>query len=131
MVKARDSMAPTIAIWQLARAVRRLNAVAPHYGQPPLDNPVQLFDRCQRALVMTSPSFDFDGPQVPANVRYVGPQLDDPGWAVEAEWSPQGSQPLVLVALSSVYQNQTELLRRIAQGLGGCRSASCSPPAMP
>jgi MGT family glycosyltransferase len=118
LVKARDRMAPTIAMWLLARAARRLNAVAARYGQPPLDNPVQLLDRCQRVLVMTSPSFDFDGPQLPANVRYVGPQLDDPGWAREAEWSRQGSQPLVLVALSSVYQDQTELLRRIARGLG-------------
>jgi hypothetical protein len=41
-------MAPTIAIWLLARAALRLNAVAAHYGQPPLDNPVQLFDRASR-----------------------------------------------------------------------------------
>jgi UDP:flavonoid glycosyltransferase YjiC (YdhE family) len=67
---------------------------------------------------MTSPSFDFSGPQLPKNVRYVGPQLDDPAWAARAEWTRPGDQPLVLVALSSVYQDQTDLLRRIAQGLG-------------
>jgi MGT family glycosyltransferase len=78
----------------------------------------ELFDRCRRVLVMTSPSFDFSAPQLPANVRYVGPQLDDPDWAVGAEWSRPGSQALVLVALSSVYQDQTELLRSIARGLG-------------
>jgi len=116
--RARDSLAPGIVGWLLARTVSRLNAVAAHYGQPRLGDPFELFDRGQRVLVMTSPSFDFSGAQLPANVRYVGPQLDDPGWAADSEWSRQGSQPLVLVALSSVYQDQTELLRRIAEGLG-------------
>src|SRR5215213_7610653 len=118
LVRARDSLAPGIARWLLARTVSRLNPVAQHYGQPPLGDPFELFDRCQRVLVMTSPSFDFSGAQLPANVRYVGPQLDDPDWASDSEWSWQGRQPLVLVGLSSVYQDQTELLRRIAQGLG-------------
>jgi MGT family glycosyltransferase len=118
LVKARDRMAPTIAGWLLARTVPRLNAVAARYGQPPAGDPFELFDRCKRVLVMTSPSFDFSGPQLPRNVRYVGPQLDDPDWAARAEWTRPGDQPLVLVALSSVYQDQTDLLRRIAQGLG-------------
>jgi MGT family glycosyltransferase len=118
LVKARDRLVPTIVGWLLARTVPRLNAVAAHYGQPPVADPFELFDRCTRVLVMTSPSFDFSGPQLPANVRYVGPQLDDPDWAARVEWTRSGDQPLVLVALSSVYQDQTDLLRRIAAGLG-------------
>jgi MGT family glycosyltransferase len=117
-VKARDNLAPGIAAWLIARTLPRLNAVVARYGQPRLGSVFELFDRCRLVLVMTSPSFDFSAPQLPANVRYVGPQLDDPDWAVGAEWSRPGSQPLVLVALSSVYQDQTELLRSIAQGLG-------------
>ena len=68
-------------------------------------------------LCMTSPSFDFSTPQLPDNVRYVGPQLDDPDWAAEAKWRRQGSEPLVLVAASPLSQQQT-LLERIAQALG-------------
>ncbi|HET7475621.1 MAG TPA: nucleotide disphospho-sugar-binding domain-containing protein [Dermatophilaceae bacterium] len=115
---ARDSLAPRIATWLLARTLPRLNAVAAEYGQPRLGDVFELFDRCRRVLVMTSPSFDFSAPHLPANVRYVGPQLDDPDWAAEAEWSQQSSQPLVLVALSSVYQGQSEVLRRISHALG-------------
>jgi MGT family glycosyltransferase len=118
LVQARDRLVPAIAGWLLARTVPRLNAVAQGYGQPPIRDPFELFDRCTRVLVMTSPSFDFSGPQLPANVRYVGPQLDDPDWAAQAKWTRPGDQALVLVALSSVYQNQSELLRRIAQALG-------------
>jgi MGT family glycosyltransferase len=117
-VKARDSLAPGVATWLVGRTLPRINSVAARYGQPRLSNVFELFDRCNRVLVMTSPSFDFSAPELPANVRYVGPQLDDPDWAAGAEWSRPGSQPLVLVAMSSVYQNQTGLLRSIAQGLG-------------
>jgi MGT family glycosyltransferase len=121
VVKARDVVAPTVASWLLARTLPRLNAVAAEYGQAALSDPFELFDRCRRVLVMTSPSFDFSGPKLPANVQYVGPQLDDPDWAAEAEWSRPARYPLVLVALSSVYQDQTGLLRTIAQGLGTLR----------
>src|SRR6476620_936977 len=66
---------------------------------------------------MTSPSFDFKAPQLPDNVRYVGPQLDDPDWAVETTWQRRGSEPLVLVAMSSIYQDQIDILQRIAHAL--------------
>ncbi len=66
---------------------------------------------------MTIPSFDFVAPRLPANVRYVGPQLDDPAWA-GTEWHFHGTDPLVLVATSSIFQHQVGLLRRIARALG-------------
>jgi MGT family glycosyltransferase len=115
--RARDRLAPAVVSWLLTATLPRLNAVAGTYGQPPLADLFELFDRCQRVLVMTSPSFDFSGPHLPANVRYVGPQLDDPDWAAQVRWSRRDGQPLVLVALSSVYQNQSQLLRKIASAL--------------
>jgi MGT family glycosyltransferase len=67
---------------------------------------------------MTSPTFDFQSPYIPANVRFVGPQLDDPEWAAGDDWRPEGDDPLVLVATSSVFQDQADLLRRVADALG-------------
>ena len=78
----------------------------------------ELLDRCTEVLVMTSPSFDFQSPHIPANVHFVGPQLDDPDWAADGDWRPDGTGPLVLVATSSVFQNQVDLLRRAAGALG-------------
>jgi MGT family glycosyltransferase len=115
--KARDKVIPEVASRLLTPTLPRLNAVIERYELLPLDNVFELYDRCSRVLVMTSPSFDFSAPQLPANVRYVGPQLDDPDWAASAEWRRQGSEPLVLVATSSVYQDQINLLGRIAEGL--------------
>ena len=115
--RARDTVAPMTASWLLDRTLPRLNAVVASYGQSPLHDVFELFDRCSKVLVMTSPSFDFVAPRLPANVRYVGPQLDDPPWAV-AEWHSRGTDPLVLVATSSIFQHQVGLLRRIARALG-------------
>ena len=112
--RARHRLAPKAAQWLFARTLPRMNAVLAGYGQPPLRELFEVLDRCSRVLVMTSPSFDFALARLPDNVRYVGPQLDDPVWAAEKAWRRPDSEPLVLVATSSVFQHQTGLLQRIA-----------------
>jgi MGT family glycosyltransferase len=102
-----------------ARFLPGLNAVLAAHGQPPIADMFELFDRCTEILVLTSPSFDFSSPHIPANVHFVGPQLDDPDWAAGGDWCPDGNAPLVLVATSSVFQDQVDLLRRVATALGG------------
>ncbi len=116
--RVRDRLAPAAARWLLARTLPRINAVLVDHEQPPLREFFQLLDRCDRVLVMTSPSFDFDVPHLPGNVRFVGPQLDDPDWAAQLPWQRSGTEPLVLVATSSIYQQQADLLRRAARALG-------------
>jgi MGT family glycosyltransferase len=115
--KARDKIVPRVASALLTPTLPRLNAVVERYELLPLDTVFELYDRCSRVLVMTSPSFDFSAPQLPENVRYVGPQLDDPDWAADAKWQRQGNEPLALVATSSIYQDQIDLLQRIAEAL--------------
>jgi MGT family glycosyltransferase len=102
----------------LRRTLPRVNDVVTSHGHPPFHNLFDYLDRCTRVLVMTSPSFDFAVPHLPDNVRYVGPQLDDPDWAARGSWQDTGNEPLVLVATSSIYQDQTDVLRRIARALG-------------
>ncbi len=116
--QARDWLAPTAARWLLDRTLPRVNPVLAGHGRTPLREFFGLLDRCDRVLVMTSPSFDFTVPQLPDNVRYVGPQLDEPDWAAQISWRRRGTEPLVLGATSSIYQNQIDLLRRVAQALG-------------
>jgi MGT family glycosyltransferase len=70
-------------------------------------------------LVLSSPTFDFAAPFVPANVSYLGPILDDPSWAEpwHQPWSDSNRDPIVLVGFSSTFQNQLPLLRRVVQAL--------------
>lgn len=101
--------------------IATLNGARTASGLPPLASAFDQFARAERLLVMTSPAFDFPADDLPANVRYIGPQLDDPAWL--APWEPTASGadhlPLVLVSLSTTYQRQEDLLRRIIGALDG------------
>lgn len=72
--------------------------------------------RRQETLLLIDEEFDFPA-TFPAAVRYAGTQLDDPSWT--EPWTPQaGDAPLVLVAMSSSYQAQDAVLRRVTAVLG-------------
>jgi MGT family glycosyltransferase len=116
--RTRDALIRGAMRLVLNRYLRGLNPVLAANGRPPIRDLFELFDRCTEVLVLTSPSFDFSSPHIPANVHFVGPQLDDPDWAGSGDWRPPGDAPLVLVATSSVFQHQTDLLRRVATALG-------------
>jgi MGT family glycosyltransferase len=75
--------------------------------------------RADRILVCSSPSYDFGSGSVPANVCYVGPQLDDDQNGASGDrWADAPAQPLVLVGLSSTVMRQEGLLQRAADALG-------------
>jgi hypothetical protein len=54
------------------------------YGLDPLDDFWDQVRHARKILVMTSPAFDFPA-QIPDNVRYVGPVLDDPNYREAAK----------------------------------------------
>ena len=117
--------------WWDAAGLPGVNAVRRQYGLAPVSH---VFDqvrtaRCQ--LVLTSSAFDFPA-RLPTSVRYVGPVLDDPLWA-EVPWTPPaGDAPLVLVAMSSTFQDQAGCLQRVIAGLGtlAVRSVVTTGPAV-
>jgi MGT family glycosyltransferase len=116
--RGRDAAIRAAMRLALTPISKGLNPALAAHGRPPVRDLFELFDRCDEVLVLTSPSFDFSSPYIPANVHFVGPQLDDPAWAAVGGWRPDGDAPLVLVATSSIYQDQGDLLRRVATALG-------------
>jgi MGT family glycosyltransferase len=52
-------------------------------------------------------------------VHYVGPELADPAWSTawQSPFAADDKRPLVLVGLSSIYQNQIAVLGRIVRAL--------------
>jgi UDP:flavonoid glycosyltransferase YjiC (YdhE family) len=114
------------------RGLPRVNALRADLGLEALRH---LFDQhraAERVLVLTSRAFDFPA-ELPANVRYVGAQLDDPHWANEAGAAPPlsvgddqsglppqcpgGDEPLVLVSMSTTEMGQLDLLQRTVAAL--------------
>jgi UDP:flavonoid glycosyltransferase YjiC (YdhE family) len=115
--RARDAAMARLGGRLWARGLPQVNAARAALGLAPLAAVWQQLDRADRVLVLTSPSFDFPA-RLPANVRYVGPRLVDPGW-VEPWPPPPGDEPLVLVSLSTGHQDQLALLRRIVGAIAG------------
>jgi UDP:flavonoid glycosyltransferase YjiC (YdhE family) len=96
----------------------RFNEVRVALGLQPFRAFGEYVQRVDRALVLTSPAFDFPA-RLPANVEYVGPQHGDPGpmssW--ESPWLPEDDRPLVVVGLSTTHQAHAALLERIVAAL--------------
>lgn len=99
-------------------ALQRINALRVEYRLDPVATSWSPIQRARRQLVLTSAAFDFPA-ELPENARYVGPILDDPAWAADEAWTPPaGEGPLVLVAMSSTFQNHVMCLQRIVDALG-------------
>lgn len=114
--RARDRVMFAVSERAFDKGRDRLNAVRAEVGLAPLKHFMDQARAARRHVVMTSPDFDFPG-DLPANARYVGPVLDDPTWS-GAEWTPPpGDEPLVLVAMSSTFQDHQGTMQRIVDAL--------------
>jgi MGT family glycosyltransferase len=113
----RDRAVTALVARQWNKGLDRINALRKTYGLRPLGDFWDQVRRARKILVLTSPAFDFPA-DVPDNVRYVGPVLDDPSWAVGGSWAPPpGDGPVVLVAMSTTPQDQVDCLQRAIDAL--------------
>jgi MGT family glycosyltransferase len=117
--RLRDKAMTALALGVMRSGLPALNQARSDAGLPPIRDLFDLMDRADRILVCSSPSYDFGSASVPANTRYVGPQLDfaDRGTFDDSLLARPG-RPLVLVGLSSTVMLQERLLQRAADALG-------------
>ncbi|MGE0225238.1 MAG: glycosyltransferase [Acetobacteraceae bacterium] len=99
----------------LAEQLPALNAARAGFGLRPLTDAAQQPHMADRVLLATSQAFDFPADSLPPAVRYVGPLLDQPDWAGTwtSPWRAQDPRPLVLVALSSTFQDQQATIQAV------------------
>jgi MGT family glycosyltransferase len=118
--RMRDAMLQSLNKRSLAVGLPALNAARAQIGQDGLQDPCEQVERATRILVLTSTSFDFEAERRPESVVYVGPQLEDPLWS--QAWHEQQSggneTPLVLVGLSTTFQDQGPVLQRVLNAIG-------------
>lgn len=119
--RARDAALVAMVNRVFAKGLPSLNAVRSEHGLPPLTSFYDQVLTADRILVLTSRAFDYASPFVPGNVRYTGPVLDEPAWAEPwtPPWRDDDQRPLVLVGLTSTFQDQSAVLQRIIDALSG------------
>jgi len=117
--RVRDAIMRALVRRAMSPATPYLNAVRSSYGLAPVNNVYDQMLRADEIYILTSPHFDFTSPAMPSQVRYAGPILDDPVWCQpwRSPWPAGDLRPLVLVGLSSTYQNQAAALRRVVEAL--------------
>jgi UDP:flavonoid glycosyltransferase YjiC (YdhE family) len=117
--RARDALVGSILqlLWNLN--LRGLNTTRRRYGLPRVRSITSQVLRSQRLLILSSPAFDLPA-TLPANAVYCGPQLDDVAWlpSWRAPWPEDDPLPLVLVSLSTTFQAQDELIKRLLLAVG-------------
>jgi UDP:flavonoid glycosyltransferase YjiC (YdhE family) len=96
-----------------------MNKACAQIGVPGMAHVVDIFDRPARVLMAMSQAFDFEADWLPANVRYVGPLLDQPSWSEpwQAPWRSSG--PRVLLAGSTGAQGQGGMVQKMLNAMGG------------
>lgn len=105
----------------LAERLPTLNAARAQLGLAPLTDAFDQMRAADLHLLGTSRAFDFPVPALPHGMRYVGPLLDPPAWAGDwvSPWPESDARPLVLVALSSTFQDQAPVIRRVIEAAVG------------
>lgn len=121
--RLRDATVTQVIRYLYGRGLPALNAARSELGLDSLGHPWEQFSRANRVLVLTSAAFDFPARSLPPNVRYVGPQLDEPVWVEpwQSPWPAENTDPLVVVGFSTTQQNQAPVLHKVIEALGGLR----------
>jgi MGT family glycosyltransferase len=121
--RLRDGVMTRLLLRVLAAYLPAFNDARRAFALAPLGTAREMVAQYHAAdlrLIQTSEAFDFPITPPPPNVRYVGPVLDDPDWVGEwrSPWPESDRRPLVVASLSSTFQDQRGVLRRIAEALG-------------
>ena len=115
--RTRDRVLNAIVERLWNKGLSELNGARATLGLAPLDRQLDQYEYVDSVLALTARDFDFPA-ALPANVRYVGPQLDDPLWA--EPWTPpeRGGRPFVLVAMSTTFMDHVDQLQRAVTAVG-------------
>jgi len=119
--RLRDALVTGLMLRVFGKGTEQFNQTRRALGLEPLAHPFDQEKRLTMHLVMTSPAFDFPSTALPERIVYGGPVLEDPAWTAPwvSPWSANDQRPLVLVGFSTTFQNQTDTLRRVIEGLSG------------
>jgi MGT family glycosyltransferase len=119
--RTRDRILTWLFHRMLNKYLPLLNDVRKTYNLEKLENTAGLVERTDLRIIQTLRRFDFPIEPAPQNVRYTGPVLDDPDWAGPwiNPWPEDDKRPLVVISLSSTFQNQRKAIQSAIDALKG------------
>jgi len=98
--------------------VAQVNAVRASIGLAKVGGVAELFAAPHRLLYMTAEPFEYKHSDWPTNLRLVGPCEWEPPSAAP-DWLAEIGRPLVLVSISSEFQDDGRLVRCALEALSG------------
>jgi MGT family glycosyltransferase len=105
---------------QIWVALDELNVLRAELDLAPLERITDLLDRSDLVLVTTVVEVDQPDRAAPANVRYVGPLVEEAG--ADAGWAPPpppAGEPLVLASLGTTPMDEGPVVQRLLDAVAG------------
>lgn len=92
-----------------------LNDTRVALGLMPIETVLEQLEVAARYLIASSRSFDFPVEELPQQIRYIGPQLDEPAWAKpwRSPWPENDPRPLIAACFSTTYQAHEGVLQKV------------------
>jgi MGT family glycosyltransferase len=119
--RVRDRIVGPLVEGALVRTIaRHANPMRAEMGLPPVRSMRDIYLAAPLVLVYTAEPFEYPRSDWPANVRLVGPGLWEPP-AARPSWLDELTRPLVVVTLSTAFQNDRRLAEVACAALGGAR----------
>lgn len=117
--RPRDAALRRMTEWFYDRWTPTLNEVRGGLGLAPLRHALDQIRSSAAIVALTARCFDNPESSAPANVSWAGPMLDDPTWVHEwnSPWAADDDRPLVVVGMSSTFQDHVALLQRVVDAL--------------
>lgn len=121
--RLRDRTCNRLLLALFDRGMPQLNKARRQMGLPPVASISDQFGRFDRLLVLVSEHFDFPAERRDPRLRFVGPELEEPGWVEQWEppWEQSSAQPTVVISFSTTFQDQAPAIRRSIQAVAAIR----------
>jgi len=119
--RIRDRLLSKVFNSLINKYVKPINEVRTHHQLAPFKNTTDLFFNSDLRLITTLKSFDFPIEPLPSNFYYTGPIMNDPDWIESwiSPWQDDNKRPLVVVSLSTTYQNQAPAIQSALDAMKG------------
>ena len=105
----------------LDAGINGINRARLALGLLPIQNTMQQIRAVKLHVLGTSRHFDFPVEKLPEEIRYVGPQLDEPSWVNPwtPPWPASDERPLLAVGFSTTYQGHAGVIQSVIDAAAG------------